>query len=106
MPLPAVNSLFGPLYPAGLQWYWRADFVTELSDEALARLRARRDDLLDPVPRLEFQILNEAEEQRIGHRHRQEVFLQADREARALERQFPRDEHHRRRIGRVVGNLT
>ena len=37
MPLPAVNSLFDPLYPAGLQWYWRADFVKELSDEAIAR---------------------------------------------------------------------
>jgi FAD/FMN-containing dehydrogenase len=37
MPLPAVNSLFDGLYPPGLQWYWRADFVTELSDEAIAR---------------------------------------------------------------------
>jgi FAD/FMN-containing dehydrogenase len=36
MPLPAVNSLFDPLYPPGLQWYWRADFVKELSDEAIA----------------------------------------------------------------------
>ncbi len=37
MPLPGVNSLFDGLYPAGLQWYWRADFVNELSDEAIAR---------------------------------------------------------------------
>jgi FAD/FMN-containing dehydrogenase len=37
MPLPAVNSLFDALYPPGLQWYWRADFVTELGDEAIAR---------------------------------------------------------------------
>jgi len=37
MPLPAVNSLFDGLYPPGLQWYWRADFVKELSDEAIAR---------------------------------------------------------------------
>ena len=37
MPLPAVNSLFDALYPPGLQWYWRADFVNELSDEAIAR---------------------------------------------------------------------
>ena len=36
-PLPAVNSLFDGLYPPGLQWYWRADFVKELSDEAIAR---------------------------------------------------------------------
>jgi FAD/FMN-containing dehydrogenase len=37
MPIPAVNSLFDPLYPSGLQWYWRADFVNELSDEAISR---------------------------------------------------------------------
>ena len=35
MPLPAVNSLFDALYPPGLQWYWRADFVRELSDKAI-----------------------------------------------------------------------
>jgi FAD/FMN-containing dehydrogenase len=35
MPLPVVNSLFDALYPSGLQWYWRADFVKELSDEAV-----------------------------------------------------------------------
>jgi FAD/FMN-containing dehydrogenase len=28
--------MFDALYPAGLQWYWRADFVNELSDEAIA----------------------------------------------------------------------
>src|SRR4029079_12342856 len=37
MPLPAVNSLFDALYPPGLQWYWRADFVNELGNEAIAR---------------------------------------------------------------------
>jgi FAD/FMN-containing dehydrogenase len=37
MPLPAVNSLFDPLYPPGLQWYWRADFVNELTDAAIER---------------------------------------------------------------------
>ena len=36
-PFPAVQSLFDGLYPAGLQWYWRADNFTELSDEAIAR---------------------------------------------------------------------
>ncbi|MGE5155734.1 MAG: FAD-binding oxidoreductase [Bdellovibrio bacteriovorus] len=37
MPFPALNSLFDGLFPAGLQWYWRGDFVTELSDAAVAR---------------------------------------------------------------------
>ena len=37
LPHPALQSMFDPLYPPGLQWYWRADFVNELSDEAIAR---------------------------------------------------------------------
>ena len=36
LPNPVLNSMFDPLYPAGLQWYWKADFVRELSDEAVA----------------------------------------------------------------------
>jgi FAD/FMN-containing dehydrogenase len=37
IPFPVVQTLFDALYPTGLQWYWRADFVKELSDEAIAR---------------------------------------------------------------------
>jgi hypothetical protein len=37
LPHPALQSMFDPLYPPGLQWYWRADFVNELSDEAIDR---------------------------------------------------------------------
>ncbi|HEX5324762.1 MAG TPA: FAD-binding oxidoreductase [Capsulimonadaceae bacterium] len=36
-PFPALQSAFDPIYPAGHQWYWRADFVNELSDEAIER---------------------------------------------------------------------
>jgi hypothetical protein len=35
MPYPALQSAFDPLYPPGHQWYWRADFVNELSDAAI-----------------------------------------------------------------------
>jgi FAD/FMN-containing dehydrogenase len=35
VPHPMLNSVFDPLYPPGLQWYWRADFINELSDEAI-----------------------------------------------------------------------
>jgi FAD/FMN-containing dehydrogenase len=28
--------MFDGLYPKGLQWYWKGDFVKELSDEAIA----------------------------------------------------------------------
>jgi FAD/FMN-containing dehydrogenase len=34
---PAFQSLFDPLVPKGIQSYWRADFVKELSDDAIAR---------------------------------------------------------------------
>ena len=36
LPYPALQSMFDGLYPPGLQWYWRADFVNELSDAAIA----------------------------------------------------------------------
>lgn len=37
MPYPMLQSAFDGLYPPGHQWYWRADFVNELSDEAIAQ---------------------------------------------------------------------
>jgi FAD/FMN-containing dehydrogenase len=36
IPHPALQSMFDALYPPGLQWYWKADFVRELSDKAIA----------------------------------------------------------------------
>ena len=36
IPHPALQSMFDPIFPPGLQWYWKADFVRELSDEAIA----------------------------------------------------------------------
>ena len=35
MPFPALQSLFDPLLPNGLQWYWKGDFVRELSDRVI-----------------------------------------------------------------------
>jgi hypothetical protein len=37
VPLPAFQSAFDPLYVPGDQWYWRADFIAEIPDEAIAR---------------------------------------------------------------------
>jgi FAD/FMN-containing dehydrogenase len=37
MPLSAINSMFDGLYGPGEQWYWRADFVKEIPDEAVTR---------------------------------------------------------------------
>jgi FAD/FMN-containing dehydrogenase len=35
VPFPAMNSLFDPFFPKGLQWYWKGDFVRSLPDEAI-----------------------------------------------------------------------
>jgi len=35
LPLPALQSMFDIFYPPGHQWYWRADFFEELTDEAI-----------------------------------------------------------------------
>jgi FAD/FMN-containing dehydrogenase len=36
IPFPAMQAAFDPLYPSGLQWYWKADHMGDLSDEAIA----------------------------------------------------------------------
>ncbi|AZO16990.1 FAD-binding oxidoreductase [Mesorhizobium sp. M2A.F.Ca.ET.043.05.1.1] len=36
MPFPALQAMFDPLLPKGLQWYWKGDFVRSLPDEAIA----------------------------------------------------------------------
>src|SRR5436190_12892281 len=37
MPFPAIQSAFDALYSPGDQWYWRADLVKEIPDEAVER---------------------------------------------------------------------
>lgn len=36
IPYPMLQSMFDDLYPPGLQWYWKGDFVKEITDEAIA----------------------------------------------------------------------
>ncbi|WP_030249333.1 FAD-binding oxidoreductase [Streptomyces violens] len=35
MPYPELQSMFDPLLPPGLQWYWRGNFFDRISDAAL-----------------------------------------------------------------------
>jgi FAD binding domain/Berberine and berberine like len=35
MPFPAMQGLFDPFFPKGLQWYWKGDYVKGLPDEAI-----------------------------------------------------------------------
>jgi hypothetical protein len=36
VPFPGLQSAFDEVYTPGLQWYWKADFVDSLPDEAIA----------------------------------------------------------------------
>lgn len=36
VPFPGLNSVFDQFYPKGHQWYWRADFVNDLTDESIS----------------------------------------------------------------------
>ena len=36
MPYPALNGAFDGLFPKGIRQYWKADFVQDLPDEAIA----------------------------------------------------------------------
>jgi len=35
LPFPVMQGLFDPLLPKGLGWYWKGDFVKELTDRAI-----------------------------------------------------------------------
>lgn len=35
MPLPALQTMFDDLYPPGMQWYWKADFVKDFNDTSI-----------------------------------------------------------------------
>jgi hypothetical protein len=35
IPFPAMQGLFDPFFPKGLQWYWKGDFVKSLPDAAI-----------------------------------------------------------------------
>lgn len=48
LPHHVVQSMFDALYPAGHQWYWKADFVSEIPDEAI-KVHAKFGKLL-PTP--------------------------------------------------------
>jgi UDP-N-acetylenolpyruvoylglucosamine reductase len=39
MPFPMLQSLFDGLIPPGLQWYWKGDFVRDLTDKAISEHR-------------------------------------------------------------------
>lgn len=37
IPVPGLQSMFDAIYPPGEQWYWKADFFTEINDAAVEK---------------------------------------------------------------------
>lgn len=35
IPYPELQTMFDGFYPTGLQWYWKGDFIKEITDEAV-----------------------------------------------------------------------
>ncbi len=35
IPMPSLNGMFDPLYPPGMQWYWKGHYVKEMTDACI-----------------------------------------------------------------------
>jgi FAD/FMN-containing dehydrogenase len=60
IPVPVLNGLFDPLYPPGLAHYWRADFIDEFSDEAIAKYAEIGPTLATPMSQIHLFSINGA----------------------------------------------
>ncbi|MGD0640175.1 MAG: FAD-binding oxidoreductase [Roseiarcus sp.] len=68
MPYPALQTLFDGLYPKGLQWYWKGDFVKTLPDAAIDAHIAYADKLPSPISAMHLYPIDGA-----VHRRRQDA---------------------------------
>jgi len=60
MPFPAVQSMFDALYPPGLQWYWKADFIREIPDAAVEEHARYAAQLPTPLSTMHIYPMNRA----------------------------------------------
>ena len=60
MPYPSIQTLFDGLMPPGMQWYWRADFFTELGPEARAEHRKYGAEIPTPLSQMHMYPLSGA----------------------------------------------
>lgn len=58
IPFPTLQSMFDELYPPGLQWYWKADFITEWSDEAIEKNIKHGSKIPTPLSGMHFYPVN------------------------------------------------
>jgi FAD/FMN-containing dehydrogenase len=52
LPYPVLQSAFDALLPPGLQWYWRADFLAEIPDEAITAHLPFAEDMPTPLSQM------------------------------------------------------
>ncbi len=60
IPFPALQSLFDPLLPPGLRWYWKADFFEDLGPEAVALHVRHGSELPTPLSTMHIYPINGA----------------------------------------------
>jgi FAD/FMN-containing dehydrogenase len=60
MPYPALQRFHDPFLPPGLQWYWKGDFVEELSEEAIQEHLTYGADLPTPLSTMHLYPINGA----------------------------------------------
>jgi FAD/FMN-containing dehydrogenase len=60
LPWPVLQTLFDPLLPPGLHWYWKSDFFTDLSDEAIALHVKHRAEMPTPLSTMHIYAVNGA----------------------------------------------
>jgi FAD/FMN-containing dehydrogenase len=54
IPFTALQGMFDPLFPPGLQWYWKGDFFRELSDELISEFARFAAELPTPLSTAHF----------------------------------------------------
>jgi hypothetical protein len=60
MPFPVLQALHDPLYPAGYQWYWQADFFKKYDDKLIDKLIQLGEDLPTPLSLIHIYPINGA----------------------------------------------
>ena len=60
IPFPALQSMFDALYPAGFQWYWKADFFKKYDEKAIDLLIEHGKELPTPYSTMHIYPINGA----------------------------------------------
>lgn len=73
VPFPTLQSFFDPLYPPGLQWYWKADYFKDLGEATVNLNVQHAAELPTPLSTSHLYLINGA----VHHVKRQETAFEA-----------------------------